>query len=119
MNRLFVSILIKLVFTFLAAWLAFDVLINNPFVAIVIFAITATIINYLLGDLIILKNFGNVVASIADGIIAIILAYLFDLLSADFRVTFGTALVFGIIVAVSEYAFHKYLVTNRESEPFD
>ena len=101
MNRSFVAILVKLVLTFLAAWLAFDVLIDNGFVSIVIFAVVATVINYLVGDLILLRRFGNVIASIADGIMAMIIAYVFDLLSDDFNVTFGAVLVFGLLIAMT------------------
>ncbi|HEY8444779.1 MAG TPA: DUF2512 family protein [Bacilli bacterium] len=119
MNRSFVAILIKLVLTFLAAWLAFDVLIDNPFVSIVIFSVVATVINYLIGDMILLRRFGNIIASIADGIIAAIIAYIFDLLSDDFTITFASALVFGILIAICEYVFHKYLVSNEDPEASD
>ncbi|HHU55958.1 MAG TPA: DUF2512 family protein [Acholeplasmataceae bacterium] len=114
MNRSFVAILVKLVLTFLAAWLAFDIVIDNGFVQIVLFSVVVTVINYLIGDMIILRRFGNVIAAIADGIIAMIIAYVFEFLSDDFNVTFGAVLVFGILIAISEYVLHKFIVSDEE-----
>ncbi|MDF2700888.1 MAG: hypothetical protein K0Q49_2451 [Haloplasmataceae bacterium] len=112
MNKTFSGLIIKLIATFLATWIAFGVLEDNPFRWLIIVAIVCTIMNFIIGDLLILTSFGNVVATISDGILACILAYIVDLISDDFYTTSTSLLVFFIIISVFEYFLHKYLASD-------
>lgn len=111
------ALLVKFVATMIAAGLAFSVLGNNPWSYTVLIAIVATAINYLVGDLMVLPSFGNTIASIGDGILAVIVALFFDLFSTVFNTAFFNYLVFGVVILAAEYFFHIYLRRSNEVAP--
>lgn len=111
------TILVKLLATLIAAGLAFSVMDNNPWSYAFLIAIVGTAVNYLVGDLMVLPSFGNTIASIGDGIMAIIVALFFDLFSTVFDTSLINYLVFGIVVLAAEYFFHIYLKKSEEVAP--
>ncbi len=72
-------------------------------------AIVITVVAYVLGDLLILPAYGNLAASISDGIIALLIAWLTPFVAPNIPVTFGNAFAVGILVGIGEWFFHKYM----------
>jgi len=103
------ALIIKFILTFGAAWISFLIFGNVGLTFILIIAIAGTILNYLIGDLLILPRFGNIVASISDGILGAITSY--AILFAYVYYTASSLAYFAIIVAILEYFFHMYLVS--------
>ena len=114
--RTIVALVVKFLLTTAVAAVAFRPL-GNPWGTIVALGIAGTALNYILGDLIVLPSMGNVVASVADGGLAAVTAYVWDRLSTAFDTTTGSLLLFGLLVAVAEYFFHKYLAADRKVAP--
>jgi len=73
-----------------------------------------TIVNYIIGDYMLLPGFGNIAASIADGFMAPVLAYLVFWAVPGGRFNGESLALFGSTVAVSEYVFHLYLMQIEE-----
>ncbi|MEW5921021.1 MAG: DUF2512 family protein [Bacillota bacterium] len=110
-------LLVKFVMTFIIAMLAFSFLDANPAGWVFFIAVAATIVNYLVGDLYVLPNYSNIVASVGDGVLGVIVAYIVGLMTAAFNPTGGTLLSFGVLIAVGEYFFHPYLVRTKKVVP--
>jgi hypothetical protein len=117
MNRTTIALIMKFIATFVAAWIAFGFMLGNPISSIFILTIAGTVLNYLLGDLVILRAFGNIIASISDGILSIIIAYAYSIMSPDFNVNWTTLIIFGVIIAVAEAIFHTYLKRDEKVAP--
>ncbi len=107
------ALLAKFIMTFVFAALAFFYLFTNPIMSVFWVALAATAVNYLVGDLLVLPAFGNIVSSIGDGIIGAIVAYVAGLATPMFSAPLNALLVFAVLVAVGEYFFHQFL---RRSE---
>lgn len=114
MNRWRV-LLIKFVMTFIIAMLAFSFLDLNPAGWVLFVAVAVTIVSYLVGDQYLLSNYNNIVASVGNGVLGIIVAYIVGLMTAAFNPTAGALFTFAILLAVGEYFFHT-LVLRSEGE---
>lgn len=117
MSKTSVALIIKFAMTFIAAAIAFMVLEQNTWAWVALVALAGTILNYLAGDLLILPRFGNIVASLADGVLAAVTAYVVDLIVPAFTTTWGTLAAFAVLVAVAEYFFHAYLRRSEKVAP--
>lgn len=116
MNRSILGLIVKFIATFVAAWIAYGVIEDNPFLWIVIVAIAVAAINYLIGDMLVLPRFGNIVAAVGDGVMAALIAYLIDLITNDFYTTFTSNIVFLVIIIICEYFIHKLIVHDERVE---
>jgi hypothetical protein len=94
------ALIVKFIVTLVASAIAF-----SPWGAswVIIVALMGTVLNYLLGDLMLLPRYGNFTATIGDGLLAMATAYILGLLSRSFNPRFSSLLLFGIVVAVAEY----------------
>ncbi|MDW7649765.1 MAG: DUF2512 family protein [Bacillota bacterium] len=116
--RTFWALAIKFVMTLLAAAIAGFASGMTSAGVIFLTAAVGTVVNYIMGDLFILPAAGNAVASIADGGVAAVLAYIVAIQSRVFITdAFVFALVFGLLVAIGEYFFHKYLAKEKHVAP--
>jgi len=111
--KTFIAITIKFVLTLGAAWIAFSLFGTTLFSRVLIIALSGTILNYLIGDLFILTAFGNIVATIADGFLIALTAYLVLIYSYG-STTVTSFIIFVVIVAIVEYFFHIYLLKRKE-----
>jgi hypothetical protein len=111
------ALVVKFLLTLASAFIAFQMFDNNSFGWILGVSLIGTILNYLIGDLYILDNFGNLAASIADGGLAAMTAYLMSVMSEGNNIGISSLLVFGLLVAVAEYFFHRYLLSTKKVEP--
>lgn len=112
--RTTMTLLYKFITTFIAAWMAFAVIDQNFFSIIVIVALAGTFLKYILGDLFIFPSMGNILASIIDGVLAAVTAYIFDLFSTNFSTTSTGLIVFAALISLAEYFFHIYLMKNEK-----
>lgn len=80
-------------------------------------ALLGTVLNYIIGDLLLLPFLGNLGATIADGGLAMFTAYLLGAMSRTFNPRFSSLLTFGVVVAIAEYFFHKYLIRSDKVAP--
>jgi len=115
--RTSMALLVKFLLTFVFAFIAFDLLINNDLSWILVLSIAATALNYIIGDLLVLPSMGNIVASIGDGFLAGLTAYILDFLIPAFTTTWTTVFWFGILIAIGEYFFHIYLKKDEKVAP--
>lgn len=119
-----IALIVKFVFTFLAAWLSFGYIGNNTFGWIILTALLVAVLNYFIGDLIILPSFGNLVASIGDGLLGALTAFLISILAGGiktnnqivnvFRTNLFTLAFFAVVIALIEYFFHIYLLQSNK-----
>jgi hypothetical protein len=107
------ALIIKFAVTLAAAWICFTFFSYIAFYTVPIIAVVATVVNYLLGDQIIFRYFGNVTASICDGILSIVIAYLILRFSPVTYFTMTSIYIFGIVIAIAEAFFHVYLVKSH------
>jgi hypothetical protein len=106
-----VALIIKFIVTMVAAWFSFMMFGRVAFWTVVIIALAGTVINYLIGDLLILPRWGNAIAAILDGILGGATAWVI-LAFSPVTYTFRTSVfIFAIIVAVAEFFFHMYLIS--------
>jgi len=80
-------------------------------------AIVITLVAYVLGDLLILPGYGNLAASVSDGIIAFLITWLTPFVATNIPVTFGNALAVGVLVGLGEWFYNKYVA--REVLDYD
>lgn len=113
----FRALLIKFLMTFVFGIIAFSLFGGDTWSWIFLVALVATIANYVIGDLAVLSRYGNIVASIGDGITGALIAYIFSLLVREFSVGFFSLFVFFILIAAGEYFFHGYLLREKEVAP--
>lgn len=117
MSKTTSALLVKFVLTLGAAWLAFSLFGYNTFAVIFMIAIAGTVLNYMIGDLVILPKFGNIIASLGDGGLSILTAYALGSFIYGFRATTTSYVVFGVIVTIAEFFFHRYLLKSDEAAP--
>ena len=117
MSRTTGALLIKFIMTLVFTYIAFSLVDNNSFGWVLGLSLAATVINYLIGDLYILPKYGNFTASVADGGIAAITAYLAGIMTVGNNVAFGSIVTFAILIAIGEYFFHRYLLSTKKVEP--
>ena len=108
MNKILTSLIIKFIGTFVFAFIAFGIIINNPWPWVLLIAVIVTILNYV-ADLVIFPMYGNLAAAASDGIFAGIIAYIVSLTTPAHQATLFTMAVFALLIAVGEYFFHLYL----------
>lgn len=115
--KITMALLYKFLVTLLASWASFNLIDQNSINMILMISLTGTVINYILGDLYILPSMGNVIASIADGILAAAIAYMVDIFSYNFVASATSLIVFASIIAGAEYFFHIHLLKDDKVSP--
>ncbi|QDI90794.1 DUF2512 family protein [Salicibibacter halophilus] len=112
-----VALIIKFVMITAVLWLILGGFFNVGFGNIFLISIIMTGVAYLIGDLWILPQFGNVVATIAD--FGLVFAGVWAL-AAIFEPTanFGSAAFFSaVIIAIGEIFFHMYVRNTVLNNP--
>ncbi|HZJ85042.1 MAG TPA: DUF2512 family protein [Syntrophomonadaceae bacterium] len=108
------SLIGKYIYTFIAAYLTFALVDGIFILAVALIALVGAAANYLIGDQAIMPNYGNVIAAVANGLIAGVLAYITILLWPALTVSFTSLAFFTIIIAIAEYFFHLYLESGKK-----
>lgn len=114
--RTFLGFIFKLIGVFVAAWISYNLIEDNTLLWVFIAALAVSIINYLIGDMLILPRFGNVFAALCDAVLAVVIVWIMDLLSVNFTINWLSTLVFAILIFIFELFLHKYLVHDEEED---
>lgn len=107
-------LIIHYLVTVITALLTLTLFDSNPWWIVLIYSGVATILNYWL----FLKTIRNGIGlfSLAQGILAAFLAYLFGL-TPLFRTTFGTLVGYTLLLALAQYLLGRFKSANsREGE---
>ncbi len=112
-NALLFKFLMTLVFT----GIAFGFIGGNTFMRVLLVAILGTVIDYLVGDLLILPKVGSFIGAIINGVLAAGIAFVVSMVIPAFTITTFSVLTFAILIGVGEYFFHQYLLRTEEVEP--
>lgn len=104
------AVIIKFIVTLGAAWISFMMFSTAAFWTVLIIAVAGTVLNYLIGDLLVLPRFGNVAASILDGILGGAIAWMVLLYYPAAYGNITSVYIFAVIIAVAEFFFHMYLI---------
>lgn len=97
---LMIGIILEILFTFMTAL---------AFTPILLIALAVTVLSYLIGDLLVLSKLNNMVATIVDIILAVIIIYAFNYVYVDGVISIVDALIGGIVIGIGEIFFHKYM----------
>lgn len=111
------AMVVKFILTFVAGLIAFSLLLENAVSWVLFLSVVAMILNYLLGDLLILPTMGNLVASAGDGVMAALVAYVFDVLIPGFLISVAALTWFAVLIAIGEFFFHEYIRREEEVAP--
>lgn len=115
MNRTLITLLVKLAVTFFVAWITIGLMAGNPIGPVFAAALAGTIVNYIVGDLFMLPGFGNVIASLGDGILGALVAYLTGIFFEGFRAPFFSLFVYALLLVAAEFIFHAYLKKSEKA----
>ncbi|MCK8817132.1 YndM family protein [Natroniella sulfidigena] len=110
------TLILKFILTFLAMIATLFYIDANPLGWVFVVALFGTVVNYLIGDLIILSFSNNLIASVGNGLMAAVIAFVFDLVTVV-NITFTSLVFLVIIIAAVEYLFHQYLLAVEEVLP--
>jgi len=118
-----IALIIKFFVTFGAAWISFMMFGTAALWTVLIISAAGTVLNYLIGDLYVLPRFGNMIASILDGILSGATAWIV-LFFIGVNYNYMTSiLIFSVMVAVAEIFFHMYLISahvvQKKKSDFD
>ncbi len=111
------ALLFKFLMTLVVSGIAFAAIAGNAFKWILFVAVLATVIDYLVGDLLILPLVGSFIGAIINGVLAALIAFALALIAPGFTTTTPSVLTFAVLVAVGEYFFHQYLLKADKVEP--
>lgn len=107
-------LIIKFLMTVTFAAVTLSILRGNEFIWIFLIALATTVVNYLVGDLLILPSFGNTVGAVGDGLTAAVIAHIAGVVVLGFRTSLTTIVLFAILLAVGEYFLHPYILRSRK-----
>lgn len=106
-----IALIVKFVVTMAVAWIALMMFGTTAFWTTAIIAIAVTVLNYLVGDLLVLTRFGNLAASVLDGILAGAAAWVILYYSPSAYNYMTSVYIFAVIIAIAEFFFHMYLLS--------
>lgn len=106
-------LLVKTLLSSVFAVLLFCLVDGNPLNFVILLALVVAAITYLLGDRLILPNFGNVLASVVNGLIAALIAFIFDFTVPAFAASTTTLFIFFFLTAVGDFFYHQLFKTKE------
>ncbi|MBO8128094.1 MAG: DUF2512 family protein [Peptococcaceae bacterium] len=101
---------IKLIMVALLLFLAFNFFGGASLLNTFVTAIITTGLTYLIGDLWILPDFGNKVATLIDFVVAGLSIWAVQLILTGFGVPLSAVLLASASIAVGEWFFHLYVL---------
>ncbi|HIE13068.1 MAG TPA: DUF2512 family protein [Desulfotomaculum sp.] len=117
MSKTGYALLVKFIMTFIFAAFTFALIDRNAWGWVLLVALAVTALNYLIGDLRLLPSYGNIVASVGEGIIGGLTAWVLALLVPAFDTSFAALFVFAVLTAIGGYFFHQYLLRTEKAAP--
>lgn len=110
---LLLALFVQFFSTTLTAWVIFRFFQGNALGPVFLIGIIGTILTSFIGDLYVFPNLGALWTGIADGVIATLIALFLTFLLEDFQASPSSILLFGLIILIFEYFFHKYLIKDE------
>lgn len=106
-------LLLKFISCVIAFWIALDLFFDATIVDILSFSLLITITSYMLGDRIILPNFGNAPASIIDFLLTYMSVWIFGSILLDnyLQIAWGS-IISAILITGTEVFVHRYLMDH-------
>ncbi|WP_449621442.1 YndM family protein [Robertmurraya sp. Marseille-Q9965] len=104
------AIAIKFIATLAILYLILGLYYGMTFGTVLLITLVLGIVAYLIGDLGVLPRTSNIVATLADFALALLVVWLMISWLTASTTAFTMALITAIGVAIVEYFFHKYLV---------
>lgn len=112
MNHL-IRLLVKFILTAIILEIVLNITTAVGFGNILLISLTVTILGYILGDVLILRVSNNIIATICDLVLVTLTIYLFSFLPVFTSISFGDALIAGIVTAASEWFFHRFMLREK------
>ena len=109
MKRVYLGLILKIILVFVSAWVAYGLIEDNGLLWIFITSLAISLLTFLIGDILILPRYGNMSAAVADAVLAALIAWIIDLLTIDFYITWISSLTFVILIFIIEMVLHRYL----------
>lgn len=109
MKRIYLSLILKIILVFVAAWISYSLIEENPLLWVFISALAVALLSFLVGDMLVLPRYGNISAALADAVIGGIVAWIVDLLTPRFYITWVSTLVFVVLIFIIEIILHRYI----------
>jgi hypothetical protein len=118
-------LLVKFLSCIIAFAIGLDLFFDATIADILSFSVVVTVFSYMLGDRIILPNFGNTAATVVDFILTYMSVWIFGSILLDnyLQIAWGSILSASIITA-AEVFIHRYLLnfisarrTNERRQP--
>jgi len=114
------ALLVKYIMTAFILEIVLLLISHASFGEILLLSLAVTVITYIIGDNIILPATNNIIATIADMGLSLVIIYLFDSLQNAEDITFQSAAVAGVMLGFGEFFFHKIIDQRiREEDELD
>lgn len=117
MSRAAKVLAMKFVITFVIALIPFNLIDRNMVIWVLPVSIVVTFFNYILGDFYVLPRLGNIVASVNNGVLAVLIVFFADYFITSFRTSSLTLFIFAALITAGEYGFHRYLMKSEMVAP--
>ncbi|GAB3796103.1 DUF2512 family protein [Virgibacillus kimchii] len=108
------ALLIKGLLTLVVLYLVLGLGFGMSFVNVLITTVVLGAISYAVGDLGVLPKNGNIIATISDLGLTLVVVWIMGVMltGIDMGTMAGAALTSAVILAVGEYFFHHYIMRN-------
>lgn len=106
------AIAIKTVVILLIVWVVMSLLADVATRDSIIAGLITTAALYLMGDMLVLRKFGNIVATIVDAGTAFLILWLY-LSSMDYNDVLLWSFISAALIGVFEYMFHQWLLREH------
>lgn len=104
------ALIMKFIMCTAVLWIVLGLLYGADFGEILTISVILTLASYAIGDLLVLRSFNNVVATIADFGLSFIMIWLIGLAIIDEPMPIATAaFLSAIVITVGEWFFHQYM----------
>lgn len=107
--RHIIALIIKFTITGVILELTLRFLTSVSSMNIFLIALLFTLISYGLGDLIILNKTNNIIATIADGVLAFLILFASNYIFRYTIISLKTVLIASVILGIEEWIYHKYV----------
>jgi uncharacterized membrane protein len=101
------ALLIK--FILAAVVLEVDLLLFSDlnFIQILFLALLIAVASYIVGDLVILPATNNIIATISDVVLSLIIVFIFNIIWNRVNIPFFSAVIAAVVIGITEWFFHK------------
>lgn len=110
MHKTTAALFWKLAMTFGSGLATLGLLERNPTGWVLLSAIIIAAVNYLVGDLMLFPSFGNLIAAIGEGFLAVAVAYVVALFTPPLQTSAISLAIFGALIAMGEGILHGSLL---------